>query len=434
VSLNETHDPCRRSWVASANAPGCDFPIQNLPYGVFSTAHCAPRVGVAIGEHILDLAALEAAGLLAPAAGRTVFDRAALNAFMALGPLEWSATRRSIGQLLDADEPRLRDDAALRERALVPAATALLHLPIEVRGFTDFYASKEHATNVGRMFRDPDNALLPNWLHIPIGYNGRASTVVVSGTPVRRPLGQTKAPQAQAPGFGPCRKLDFELELGAIVGSPNRMGEPVTLEQAYDMLFGFVLLNDWSARDIQAWEYVPLGPFQAKVFATTISPWVVTREALEPFRVDTPARVQPLLPYLREHAPYNYDLALEVALRPAGAAGATTISRTNYKHMYYSSVQQLTHHAIGGCAMCTGDLLGSGTISGPTPDSLGSLLELTWNGQRPVDLDGGASRSFLEDGDELAITGGCERDGHRIGFGRCDGTVVPAPPYPEDAT
>ncbi|MEM1431171.1 MAG: fumarylacetoacetase [Pseudomonadota bacterium] len=413
---NDTHDPARRSWVASANAPQSDFPIQNLPYGVFSTAGGAKRVGVAIGDMILDLTALEAAGRWPLRASGAIFDAGALNPLMALPQPAWGAARRAIGQILDADEGE-------RDAPLVAQADATLHLPFFVRSFTDFYASREHATNVGTLFRGPDNALMPNWLHLPIGYNARASTVVVSGTPIRRPNGQIMGPGDTGPTFGPCRKLDFELEIGAVVGTPNPMGQPVRAAEAYDNIFGYVLLNDWSARDIQAWEYQPLGPFQSKAFGTSISPWVVTREALLPFRTLPPERAVPLLPYLHEDTPNNLDIRLEVALTPAGGQ-PTRLCRTSYKHMYYSSALQLVQHASSGCAMETGDLLGSGTISGPTPDSLGSLLELTWNGRDPVRIDGG-ERAFLEDGDTVDITGWCEAD-YRIGFGLCRGTVLPA--------
>lgn len=428
--LDRTHDTNRTSWVESANVLGTDFPIQNLPYGVFSMPGIAPRVGVAIGENILDLSVLEDAGLLRPSAQRSVFDKAEINPFMALGPAVWTATRAAISDLLEADHARLRDDIDLRARALVSMKSAMLHLPLFVRSFTDFYSSKEHATNVGAMFRDPNNALMPNWLHIPIGYNGRASTVVVSGTPIRRPLGQTKTPTAEVPTFGPCENLDIELELGAIVGTPNPMGEPITVTQAYDMIFGYVLLNDWSARDIQAWEYQPLGPFQSKAFATSISPWIVTRDALEPFRVPTPERIHPLLPYLTEREPNNFDINMEVQLRPAGTSRAKRISQTNYKYMYYSAAQQLAHHAVSGCAMCTGDLLGSGTISGPTRESLGSLLELTRNGKEPLLLEGNLSRAFLENGDSIVLTGWAGGNGYRVGFGTCEGTILPAPILP----
>ena len=414
--LNETHAPARQSWVESANDRASDFPIQNLPYGVFSERDGGKRIGVAIGDRILDLTALEKAGRLTPGGDRTVCSGGTLNPLMALAQSVWQDTRRRIADLLDAD-------GGDRDLPLVAQADATMHLPFFVRSYTDFYASKEHATNVGTMFRDPDNALMPNWLHIPIGYNGRASTVVVSGTDIHRPNGQLKGPNDDAPTFRPCRKLDIELELGAVVGTPNAMGQPVSAAEAYDNIFGYVLMNDWSARDIQVWEYQPLGPFQSKAFGTSISPWVVTREALEPFRSPAPERAKPLLPYLQEKTPNNFDIRMEVTLAPEGGK-AVTISRTNYKYMYYSSALQLVHHASSGCAMETGDLLGSGTISGPTPDSLGSLLELTWNGRDALKIDG-EERRFLEDGDTVDITGWCEGD-YRIGFGHCAGKILPA--------
>ena len=416
TKLNRTHDPARKSWVQSANAADTDFPIQNLPYGVFSVGDNCKRVGVAIGDQILDLTALEDAGTLTLGGDIKVFADGVLNPLMALPQDVWTKARAAIADLLDAQG----GDTSL---PLVAQSDAKLHLPIYVRSFTDFYASKEHATNVGTMFRDPDNALMPNWLHIPIGYNGRASTVVVSGTPIHRPNGQIKGPNDDAPRFAPCQKLDIELELGAIVGTANPMGQPVTSAQAFDNIFGYVLLNDWSARDIQVWEYQPLGPFQSKAFATSISPWLVTREALEPFRVPAPDRVKPLLPYLQENTPNNFDIQMQVTLAPKGRS-ATVISKTNYKYMYYSSALQLVHHASSGCAMETGDLLGSGTISGPTKDSFGSMLELSWNGRDPLDIDG-VGRTFLEDGDTVDITGWCEGD-YRIGFGNCAGTILAA--------
>jgi fumarylacetoacetase len=324
------------------------------------------------------------------------------------------------------DYPELRDNEKLRQRALVPMADVKLHLPIAVSGYTDFYSSKEHATNVGVMFRGKDNALQPNWLHMPIGYNGRASTVVVSGTKVRRPRGQLKPPNVDLPSFGPCKRLDFELEMGALVGQPSAMGEMLTEKQAEEMIFGFVILNDWSARDIQQWEYVPLGPFQAKAFATSISPWIVTREALEPFRMRGPEQNPAPLPYLRQAQPNNYDLELDVALRAAQMNEAQNICRTNFKYMYWSSVQQLVHHASSGCAMNVGDLLGSGTISGPDKSQRGSLLEISWNGTEPIELPGGVKRSFLEDGDSLVMRGWCQGDGYRVGFGEVEGTITPA--------
>uniref|UniRef100_E6VEY5 fumarylacetoacetase n=1 Tax=Rhodopseudomonas palustris (strain DX-1) TaxID=652103 RepID=E6VEY5_RHOPX len=417
------NDPRLRSFIeVKADS---DFPIQNLPYGVFSTAdHPSPRVGVAIGEFVLDLAALQAAKLLDLPEG--VFAQGSINAFMALGPNVWRSTRARISALLRHDNAELRENAELRAKALLPMRQVKLHLPLRVEGFTDFYSSKEHATNVGTMFRDKTNPLLPNWLHIPIGYNGRASTVVVSGTKIHRPRGQLKPPSAELPSFGPCKRLDFELEIGVVVGQSSVMGSTLTEQQAEEMIFGFTLLNDWSARDIQQWEYVPLGPFQAKAFATSISPWIVTREALEPFRVVGPVQDPAPLPYLQQKGANNYDMSLEVALRTPAMPKPARISATNFKYMYWSSVQQLVHHASSGCAMSVGDLLGSGTVSGPEKDQLGSLLELSWNGSEPVQLPGGETRGFLEDGDSLVMRGWCQGDGYRVGFGEVEGTVLAA--------
>ena len=418
------NDPTLRSFIDVD--PASDFPIQNLPYGVFSAGDgLAPRVGVAIGDYVLDLWEL-AQDCRIDVVEPAVFAASTLNPFMALGPKIWSRTRARISELLRHDFPELRDNDELRRRALVPMADVTLHLPIAVAGYTDFYSSKEHATNVGVMFRGKDNALQPNWLHMPIGYNGRASTVVVSGTKVKRPCGQLKPPNAEAPSFGPCKRLDFELEMGVVVGQASKIGEMLTEKQAEEMIFGFVLLNDWSARDIQQWEYVPLGPFQAKAFATSISPWIVTREALEPFRLHGPAQDPAPLPYLQQAQPNNYDLTLDVGLRAAGMNDAAKLCRTNFKYMYWSSVQQLVHHASSGCAMNVGDLLGSGTISGPEKDQRGSLLEISWNGSEPVELPGGAKRTFLEDGDSLMMRGWCQGAGFRVGFGEVEGTIAPA--------
>jgi len=418
------NDPKLRSFIDVA--PTSDFPIQNLPYGVFSSKDgLAPRVGVAIGDYVLDLWELEQDSRL-DVGPLGVFSQPSLNAFMALGPKVWSATRARISELLRSDHPELRDNKELRARALVPMADVRLHMPFAVSGYTDFYSSKEHATNVGVMFRGKDNALQPNWLHMPIGYNGRASTVVVGGTKVRRPRGQLKPPTAEVPSFGPCKRLDFELEMGVVVGQASAMGEMLTEKQAEEMIFGFVILNDWSARDIQQWEYVPLGPFQAKAFATSISPWVVTREALEPFRMQGPAQEPEPLAYLKQAGANNFDLALDVSLRAEAMNEAKTICSTNFKYMYWSSVQQLVHHASSGCAMNVGDLLGSGTISGPEKHQRGSLLEISWNGTEPVELAGGVTRAFLENGDSLVMRGWCQGDGYRVGFGEVEGTIVAA--------
>jgi len=420
------NDPKLRSFVPVDSKS--DFPIQNLPYGVFSARGLAPRVAVAIGDHVLDLWELEQDGRFEgfEIGELGVFSSPGLNRFMALGPKIWAETRARISELLRADHPELRDNEELRARALVPMTDVKLHMPFLVSGYTDFYSSKEHATNVGVMFRGKDNALQPNWLHMPIGYNGRASTVVVSGTKVRRPRGQLKPPGAELPSFGPCKRLDFELEMGVVVGQPSAIGEMLSEQQAEEMIFGFVLLNDWSARDIQQWEYVPLGPFQAKAFATSISPWIVTREALEPFRLHGPAQDPAPLPYLKQTRPNNYDMELEVGLRAGSMNAAQAICRTNFKYMYWSSVQQLVHHASSGCAMDVGDLLGSGTISGPDKSQRGSLLEISWNGSEPVELAGGIKRIFLEDGDSLVMRGWCQGDGYRVGFGEVEGTILPA--------
>ncbi len=409
-----------KSWVDSANAPGHPFPLNNLPYGVFSTASAEPHCGVAIGDMILDVTALEEAGVI-HVDEVPVFDLPMWNEFMDMGPDTWASFRARLQDLLsEGADPATR---AQLEKALVPQADAEMHLPFAVSEYTDFYAGRHHATNVGTMFRGPENALPPNWLHIPIGYNGRASSVVVSGTDFHRPWGQLKGPNDPAPRFAPSQRFDLELEMGAIVGQPS--DGPVTVAEADAMIFGYVLLNDWSARDIQAWEYQPLGPFLAKATATTISPWIVTKAALEPFRTSTPPREVPLLPYLEEPGPMLYDIDLAVTLAPEGQP-ATTIARTNYKEMYYSAAQQLAHHTTSGCPMNVGDLLGSGTISGPTRDSRGSLLELSWGGKEPITLDTGETRSFLEDGDTLTLTGAARGDGFTIGFGTCTGTLLPA--------
>jgi fumarylacetoacetase len=384
------------------------------------------RVGVAIGEWVLDLAQLEKIGLLTPVS-HPVFNQPALNDFIALGRSVWRSTRAQISLLLRNDHARLRDDAVLRACALIPMHEAIMHLPITVSGYTDFYSSKEHATNVGSMFRDPANALLPNWLHLPVGYNGRASSVVVSGTDIRRPMGQVKPPSAEQPLFAASAKLDFELETAFIVGANTALGQSVSVNDAEELMFGMVLLNDWSARDIQQWEYVPLGPFNAKTFATSISPWVVTMEALEPFRVPGPKQEPEPLPYLRQSGDHSFDIQLAVELQTAENLQPTTICKTNYRAMYWSMAQQLAHHTISGCNLRVGDLMASGTISGTQPDSFGSLLELSWNGQRPLTLsDGQTKRSFLEDGDVVTLRGTCVGAHYRCGFGTVSGCVLPA--------
>jgi fumarylacetoacetase len=426
--MHPTNDPALRSFVPVA--ADSHFPIQNLPYGVFRRAAGEPRVGVAIGDHVLDLGLLDERGLLdVPSLrGRRVFAQPALNAFLALGRAAWDEARTRISRLLRADEPTLRDNPGLREQALVPRADVRLLLPAVIGDYTDFYSSREHATNVGTMLRGPDNALNPNWLHLPVAYHGRSSSVVVSGTDVRRPHGQVKPANAAAPSFGPSRSLDFELEMGCLVGPGNELGRPIPVAAAADHLFGMVLVNDWSARDVQAWEYVPLGPFLAKNFATSVSPWVVPLTALEPFRVPGPMQEPPPLPYLRTKGDWAYDVRLEVYLQGATMDRPQCVCTSNARSLYWNVCQQLAHHTSNGCNLRPGDLLATGTISGPTPDSYGSLLELSWRGSRPLQLPGGATRAFLEDGDRVTLTGWCQGQGYRVGFGEVTGKILPACP------
>jgi fumarylacetoacetase len=432
-TVDETHDPSLRSWVESANERS-DFPIQNLPFGVFRRADSmdAGRVGIAIGEMILDVTAAYAARHFRGAAEDAARACAApaLNDLMALGRTAWTALRRQASALLRRDAPR-RDDI------LVPIADAELMLPARVKDYTDFYASIYHATNVGSMFR-PDNPLLPNYKYVPIGYHGRASSLVASGAHVRRPNGQRKPPDAAAPIFGPSRSLDYECEVGAFVGPGTMLGEPLPMRAAAEHIFGFCLVNDWSARDIQSWEYQPLGPFLSKSFATTLSPWVVTGDALAPFRIPAFARESgdpAPLPYLQnddDAARGGIDLVLEVCLRTRSmrerGEPATRLSRARFADMYWTVAQMLVHHASNGCNMRPGDLLASGTISGPEKSARGCMLELTWRGAELVTLPNGETRSFIEDGDEVILRGECIREGYaRIGFGECRGTILPAP-------
>ena len=407
--------PLMKSWVASANTPETPFPLNNLPYGVFSTEDGDLRCGVAIGDRIIDATGLEAVGVLRADPDADVLDAPYWNDFMELGATAWDDYRTRLQAML-ADGADEATQDALTTYSL-PMRDASLHMPFRVSEYTDFYAGRHHATNVGTMFRGPENALPPNWLHIPIGYNGRASSVVVSGTDIRRPWGQLKGPNDDAPRWAPCARFDIELEMGAIVGTAS--DGPISVDQADANIFGYVLLNDWSARDIQAWEYQPLGPFQAKATATSISPWIVTKAALDPFRCATPAREFELLPHLRDTGPMLYDIDLSVSLN------GETIAETNYNEMYYSSAQQLAHHTTSGCPMRTGDLLGSGTISGPEKRNRGSLLELSWGGKEPLDTKSGP-RSFIEDGDTLGLHGAAKGDGYQIGFGDCLGTLLPA--------
>ncbi|HEX4949026.1 MAG TPA: fumarylacetoacetase [Blastocatellia bacterium] len=433
-TLNETHDPALQSWVESANAPDTDFPIQNLPLGVFAVDEDElPCIGVAIGDQVLDLTAISEA-LWADNLTDVIADACALESLemlMLWEPEVWSELRLRLSRLLRADS----EERYLLESHLHPMSEVQMQLPTAIGDYTDFYCNLHHATNVGSMFR-PDNPLLPNYKYVPIGYHGRASSIVISGTDIRRPNGQTAGDDNQ-PSFGPSKLLDYELEVALFVGQGNRLGEPISIEKAEEYMFGLCLLNDWSARDIQRWEYQPLGPFLAKSFATTISPWIVTMEALAPFRVPAAKRAegdpQPL-PYLfaeTNEAQGGIDLQLEVllssqAMREQGIA-PHKLSHGNFREMYWTFAQMLTHHASNGCNLRTGDLIASGTVSGPTKDARGCLLELTWRGTEAIELPTGERRAFLQDGDEVILRGYCERKGfRRIGFGECRGRVLPA--------
>ncbi|WP_432240853.1 fumarylacetoacetase [Herbaspirillum robiniae] len=443
IKLNDTHDPELRSWVESANADGCPFPIQNLPYGVFRRAGGEERfrAGVAIGDQILDLQAAWAAGAFsgfdesARKAAHAACEGATLNALMALDAAAWSALRAALSHALRTGSAHQRELAA----CLVPQAAAEHAMPAHVGDYTDFYTSIHHATTIGKLFR-PDNPLLPNYKWVPIGYHGRASSLGVSGQQFRRPVGQTKAPDAETPTFGPCKRLDYELEVGIFIGAGNALGEPVAMDDAEGKVFGLCLLNDWSARDVQAWEYQPLGPFLSKSFASTISPWIVTLEALAPYRcawTRAPGDPQPLpyldSPTLRETG--AIDLQLEVliqtrAMREAGQA-PQRLSLSNFRDSYWSVSQLVAHHTVNGCNLRPGDFLGSGTQSGPRPEEAGSLLELSGGGKQAVTLAGGEKRTFVEDGDTIILRAAARRDGLPvIGFGEAAGTVLPARSLP----
>ncbi len=426
--MNPTNDPALRPFLPiPADSP---FPIQNLPYGVFRhrAGGSSPAVGVAIGNFVLDLSVLEALGVFNTRLLQRgpLFRQSTLNAFMPLGPTAWHEARAIISRLLRHDEPTLRDNSSLRAQALVPMAEVDLLLPVEIGDYTDFYSSREHASNVGTMLRGAENALMPNWLHLPVAYHGRASSVVISGTAIRRPQGQTKPGNATSPVFGPSRSLDFELEMGVLIGPGNELGRPIPIDKVPEHLFGMVLVNDWSARDIQAWEYQPLGPFLAKNFATSMSPWVVTLEALEPFRTAGPIQDPPPLPYLQSPDNWALDIQLEVYLQGANMDRPHRICASNFKYLYWNICQQVAHHTINGCNLRTGDLLASGTVSGPTPDSYGSLLELSWRGSKPLAFPNGETRTFLQDGDRVTMAGWCQGPGYRVGFGEVTGKILPA--------
>jgi fumarylacetoacetase len=408
--------------------PESHFPLENLPFGVFKPRDREARIGVALGADVVDLAELSRAGFFndLPPETAAVTRRDSLNEFLSLGRAAWRTVREKLQHLLSADTATLRDNGALRERVFHRQRDVTMQLPARIGNYTDFYSSYHHAHNVGTMLRGPENALMPNWKWLPVAYHGRASSVVISGTEVRRPQAQIKPPDAPAPIFGPTKSLDYELEVAFLVGPGNSLGQPVPIDRAIDHIFGFVLMNDWSARDIQAWEYQPLGPFLAKNFCTSISPWVVTLEALEPFRRPLASQDPEPLPYLRLTNDFTYNIQLEASLQTAGMKDRHVITRTNFQNLYWSVSQQLAHHTIGGCNLEPGDLLASGTISGGSEESRGCMLELTWRGADPLRLPNGETRKWLDDGDTLAITGWCDGDNCRMGFGEVIGRVVSA--------
>lgn len=418
------NDPNRKSWV---DVPAhSDFPIQNLPFGVFTTEHHGPRVGVAIGNKILDLKAMHVLGYFPnqPFAQNDL-DADCLNKMMMHGKKAIREFRNRISDILEINNGELRDNQHHVDQVLINQADAKLLLPVRIGDYTDFYSSIDHATNIGKMIRDPQNALMPNWRHIPVGYHGRSSSIIPSGIDIHRPKGQSKAPDAELPGFGPCKLLDFELETGFFTFQGKALGQSISTAEADDYIFGMVLLNDWSARDIQTWEYVPLGPFLAKNFASSISPWVVTLDALEPFRVAGMKQEPAVLPYLQYSGEKNIDIQLDVIIETEDGA-ENPVSHSNNKFMYWNIEQQLAHHTVNGCNVNCGDFMGSGTISGPERESFGSMMEITWKGTNPVKMKDGSERKFINDGDTVIMRGHCEKDGVRIGFGEVRTKVLPA--------
>lgn len=413
-----------KSWI-EVDAQN-DFPIQNIPFGIFRAVGRTPRAGTRIGDTIVDLYTLAEAGYFdGLGIDPEVFNRDSLNPYISLGKPVWSAIRQRIVSIFTDTNAELRDFPEKRAEILLPSATVKMMMPVKVGDYTDFYSSIEHATNVGVMFRDPANALLPNWRHMPVGYHGRSSSIVVSGTDIRRPKGQTKADEAELPQFGPTKQLDFELEMAFITGKRTELGASVTTEEAEEHIFGMVIFNDLSARDIQKWEYVPLGPFLAKNFGSVISPWIVTMEALDAFRVPGPRQEPDVLPYLRFTGNHNFDIQLDVLIQPEGQP-EHLVSHSNYKYMYWNMAQQLAHQTVNGCNINVGDMYGSGTISGPTRDSFGSMLEIAWKGTKPVQMPDGSERKFIHDNDTIIMRGYCEKEGVRIGFGEAVTKILPA--------
>ncbi len=420
---NTANYPNRKSWIIVPEHS--DFPIQNIPFGVFLTKEDVITIGTRIGDSAIDMGALQQLGYFdGIELTDDMFMQDTLNDFISDGKKTWRLVRNRLADLFDENNPKLRDNKAHRDIIIFNISDIEMLLPVQIGDYTDFYSSKEHATNVGKMFRDPANALLPNWLHIPVGYHGRSSTIIPSGIPVHRPMGQTLPNGENTPVFGPSRLVDFELETAFITTDANILGENIPINEAEDYIFGMVLLNDWSARDIQKWEYVPLGPFLAKNFASSISPWIVTMDALEAFRVKGPKQEPTPLPYLQQKGKHAYDINLEVYIEPENAK-PTLVSKSNFKYMYWSMCQQLTHHTSNGCRVNSGDMMGSGTISGPTEDSFGSMLELTWGGQKPIKMNDGSERKFINDNDTVIMKGYCQNSSVRIGFGEVCSKLLP---------
>jgi fumarylacetoacetase len=419
----KANNPQLSSWI---NVPkDSDFPIQNIPFGIFKTSNKSPRMATIIGDTVIDLQAMAEMGYFNDLdLIKSVFSQKYINEFMALGKLKTLALRDRIAELFASDNTLIRDDENAKGKILQHVANVQLLLPVQIGDYTDFYSSREHATNVGMMFRDPANALLPNWLHLPVGYHGRASSIVVSGTSLHRPKGQIRPNQEEPPLFSPTRQLDFELEVAFVVGKSSALGSSVSTDAAEDYIFGLALFNDWSARDIQSWEYVPLGPFLGKNFGSTLSPWIVTLEALEMLRVQGPVQDPKVLPYLEYSGKKSFDINLDVNIRTE-KGDEKNVCHSNFKYMYWTMVQQLAHHTVNGCNLRVGDLCASGTISGPTPDSYGSMLEISWKGTKPVAMPDGSERKFINDGDTVVMRGWGESNGVRIGFGNCEGKVLP---------
>lgn len=417
------NDPNRKSWLEVKK--NSDFPIQNIPFGVFITKEDVITIGTRIGDFAIDMGALQQLGYFEGIElTDDMFMQDTLNDFISDGKKTWRLVRNRLGDIFDHNNPQLRDNKEHREIVIFNIEDVEMQLPVQIGDYTDFYSSKEHATNVGKMFRDPDNALLPNWLHIPVGYHGRSSTIVPSGIPVHRPMGQTLPNGETTPVFGPSRLIDFELETAFITTDANIMGENIPINEAEDYIFGMVLLNDWSARDIQKWEYVPLGPFLAKNFASSISPWIVTMDALEPFKTKGPKQEPTPLPYLQQKGKNTFDIKLEVYIEPENVA-PSLVCKSNFKYLYWSMAQQLVHHTSNGCRVNSGDMMGSGTISGKTKDSFGSMLELTWGGKNPLVMKDGSERKFINDNDTVIMKGYCQNSSVRIGFGEVSSKLLP---------